>query len=328
MGARKEALEMGLARKDGSGALLAAGDRLTGVLGSVAALITVEHGYEPAIAAALGAAADAIVVADVGSAVDALRLLKTDEAGRAGMLVDAPTVTGASPYDDRDTVDTAAHLPADTRWALDLVTAPAGLGAGLRRLLAGVVVVEGLAEARAVVEADRRLVAVTRDGDVLGVDRAAGGSLSTPTLLEVQAAVDEADARLTQATHTLDRLRFALLAAVEDQQVAARDVQAALDRLHESDARMAAVAEQLGQLGAQARAARGEAERLERAIEAASEQLADDRVALAELEERLTNAEVEPAEGEPDTDAAARAGRARAVGTGRRGRGPADRAHR
>ena len=136
---------------------------------------------------------------------------------------------------------------------------------------------------------------------MLGVDRAEGGSISTPTLLEVQAAVDEADSRLTAATHTLDRLRFALLSAAEEQQVAGRDVQAALDRLHESDARMAAVAEQLGQLGAQARAARGEAERLERAIEAASEQLADDREALAELEARLLAAEVEPTDGEPDT---------------------------
>ena len=61
-------------------------------------------------------------------------------------------------------------------------------------------------------------------------------------------------------------LRFALQAALDEQPVATRDVQAALDRLHESDARMAAVAEQLGQLGAQARAARGEAERLERSI--------------------------------------------------------------
>jgi chromosome segregation protein len=297
--ARKEALEMGLARKDGSGTLLAAGDRLTGVLGSVATLITVEHGYEPAVAAALGAVADAIVVADVGSAVDALRLLKNDEAGRAGMLVGSPTVTGASPYDEGDR---AADLPVKARWALDLVTAPVMLRASLRRLLIDVVVVDGLAEARSIVEANRRLVAVTRDGDVLGVDRAAGGSISTPTLLEVQAAVDEAEARLTTATHTLDRLRFALLSATEEQQVAGRDVQAALDRLHESDARMAAVAEQLGQLGAQARAARGEAERLERAIDAASEQLSDDREALAELEERLTYAEIEPTQGEPDTE--------------------------
>jgi chromosome segregation protein len=293
--ARKEALEMGLARKDGSGTLLAAGDRLRGVLGSVAALITVEQGYEPAIAAALGAAADAIVVADLGSAVDALRLLKNDEAGRAGMLVG--TGAGGTPYDDAR----SAAAPAGTRWALDLVTAPGALRASLARLLAHAVVVDGLAEARSVVAGDPRLFAVTRDGDLLGVDRAAGGSISTPTLLEVQAAVDEAGSRLNAATHTLDRLRFALQGATEEQQIAARDVQTALDRLHESDARMAAVAEQLGQLGAQARAARGEAERLDRAIAAASEQLTDDRDALAELEERLTNAQVAPTDSEPDT---------------------------
>jgi chromosome segregation protein len=298
--ARKEALEMGLARKDGSGTLLAAGDRISGVLGSVAALITVEHGYEPAVAAALGAAADAIVVADLGVAVDALRLLKNDQAGRAGMLVGTSIAAhGARPFDHAR--DLPTDPPAGARWAFDLVTAPAELGASLGRLLAGVVVVDGLAEARSLVEGDRRLVAVTRDGDVLGVDHAAGGSISTPTLLEVQAAVDEADTRLTVATHTLDRLRFALLTAVQDQQVAGRDVQSALDRLHESDARMAAVAEQLGQLGAQARGARGEAERLERAIAAASEQLADDRAALADLEARLTAAQVEPTDGEPDT---------------------------
>ncbi|HVD29926.1 MAG TPA: AAA family ATPase, partial [Mycobacteriales bacterium] len=46
--ARKDALELGLARKDGAGTVLAAGDRLSGVLGSVAALVTVETGYETA----------------------------------------------------------------------------------------------------------------------------------------------------------------------------------------------------------------------------------------------------------------------------------------
>ena len=95
--ARKEALELGLARKDGAGTLLAATDRLGGVLGSVAALLSVESGYETAIAAALGAAADAVAVVDVGSAVDAIRLLKDDDAGRAGLLVGSP----ATPYDEQ-----------------------------------------------------------------------------------------------------------------------------------------------------------------------------------------------------------------------------------
>ena len=42
--ARVEALSMGLKRKDGAGALLSAGERVPGLLGSVAALLTVEPG--------------------------------------------------------------------------------------------------------------------------------------------------------------------------------------------------------------------------------------------------------------------------------------------
>ena len=62
----------------------------------------------------------------------------------------------------------------------------------------------------------------------------------------MQAAVDEAGRRLSEATHTLDRLRFALQAAGEEQQAAERDVETALDRLHESDpAAFAALAPRL-----------------------------------------------------------------------------------
>ncbi len=60
--ARVEALSMGLKRKDGAGALLGASDELPGLLGSVAALLTVEPGHEVALAAALGPVADAVAV--------------------------------------------------------------------------------------------------------------------------------------------------------------------------------------------------------------------------------------------------------------------------
>ena len=46
-GAREEALALGLRRKDGAGALLAAGDRVPGLLGSVAALLAVDPGMRP-----------------------------------------------------------------------------------------------------------------------------------------------------------------------------------------------------------------------------------------------------------------------------------------
>jgi chromosome segregation protein len=291
--ARKDALELGLARKDGSGTVLAASDRLSGVLGSVAALVSVEHGYETAVAAALGSAADAVAVSDLGAAEAAIRLLKDDDAGRVGLLVGA----GGTAYD----LPGRSVAPAGSRAAMDLVTVPDPLRRAVARLLDGVVVVDDLATARAVVSAQPELVAVTREGDVLGRDRAAGGSATAPTLLEVQAAVDEAEAQLVEAGHRLDRARFSLQSATEEQALATRNVQAALDRLHESDARMAAVAEQLGQLGAQARASRGEAERIERSIAVAQEALEADREALAGLEERLAAAEAAPDDGEPDT---------------------------
>ena len=290
--ARTEALQLGLARKDGAGTLLAAGDRLSGVLGSVAALLTVETGYETAVAAALGSAADAVVVSDLSAAEGAIRLLKGDDAGRAGLLVEAHGATGAAPPGD---------LPAGATPALSVVSVPAPLRSAVTRLLADVVVVADLATARLVVDAAPALSAVTRDGDLLGRDRAAGGSASSPTLLEVQAAVDQATDQLAAAGHRLDRLRFQLQAALDEQAVTTRDVQAALDRLHESDARMSAVAEQLGQLGAQARSARGESERLERSAAAAAAALDADRVVLAELEQRHAAAVSAPDDGEPDT---------------------------
>jgi chromosome segregation protein len=302
--ARKDALEMGLARKDASGALLAAADRLPGVIGSVSALLSVTHGAETAVAAALGSAADAVAVADLAAAEAAIRLLKDDDAGRALLLVGA-----ADPSDDPSAATSGGHaaaagrpVPPGARWALDQVSAPAALRPALARLLRHVVVVDDLAAGRAVVAAAPDLVAVTRDGDVLARDHAAGGSHGTPSRLEVQAAVDEAETRLGEAGHRLDRLRFAIQGVTEEQTLAGRDVHGALDRLHESDARMSAVAEQLGQLGAQARAARGEADRLERSIAAAGEAIEADTASLAELADRLRAAEEAPeADEEPDT---------------------------
>ena len=84
LAARKDALELGLNRKDGAGALLAANDQVSGLLGSVAALLTVRTGYEAAIAQALGAAADAVAVADAEAAPGVLAVVTAGNAGRLG----------------------------------------------------------------------------------------------------------------------------------------------------------------------------------------------------------------------------------------------------
>ena len=291
--ARKEALEMGLARKDGSGALLAASDRLSGVLGSVAALLTVRPGYEDAVAAALGGAADAVAVESVDVAVDALRLLKEDDAGRAAVLVGAGGATPSAPE--------IHGLPEGTVAALDLVEAPDRLGSATALLLESTVVVPGLAEARAVVAARPELVAVTTEGDVVGSALVRGGSASAPSLLHVQAAADEAGDALADAVRRGEQARFALQAATNARDDASERVEVALDRLHDSDARLAAVAERLGQLGSVARSARGEAERVQQSLTAATELLEAERGQLAELVERLRLAESGPEQAEPDT---------------------------
>lgn len=290
--ARKDALEMGLNRKDGAGALLAASDDVSGLLGSVAALLSVRTGYEAAVASALGAAADAVVVADTDSAVGALGHLKTDDLGRAGLLL------GGAPVSDRDW----PGLPAGATYALDVVEAPAELTGALTRLLRKVAVVDDLPAARRLVGEAPDVVAVTREGDVLGAHFASGGSSSQPSLLEIQAAVDEAGQQLAEATATAERLGFDISRLEAERLAAQQRADVALAKLHESDATLAAVAEELGQYGSQARAARGEAERLVAAITRAREAREADVAGLADLEQRLASAEDAPDE-EPDTTA-------------------------
>jgi chromosome segregation protein len=151
--------------------------------------------------------------------------------------------------------------------------------------------------------------AVTAEGDLLGSDWAVGGSASAPSLIEVQAAVDEAAAQHDEAQRRQERLRFEVATAQADVDRAKEHVETALVELHESDARMAALGEQLGLLASAARAAEAEAGRLEQARVRAEEARDRDLGGLAELEERLAAAEAAPDEGEPSTGLRDRLGR-------------------
>ncbi len=200
--ARREALEIGLSRKDGAGALLAATEQVSGLLGSVAALLDVRAGFEVAVAAALGSAADAVAVTDVDAAVGAIDHLKGDDLGRAGILL-----AGATGGESTRPV-AVGDLFSGATYAADVVECRADLRPSVERLLAAVYVVDDLPAARALVRQHPDATAVTREGDVLGAHFAAGGSSSQPSLLEVQAAVDEAEQQLSVAAHTIERLTF------------------------------------------------------------------------------------------------------------------------
>ncbi|CAI3800134.1 chromosome segregation protein SMC [Pseudarthrobacter sp. MM222] len=302
--ARRDALQLGLNRKDGTGHVLGAG--LPGVLGALAGMITVEAGFEAAIAAALGASSDAVVVQDAASAAAAVRRLKDDDAGRASLLL-------AGPAEDRPLADAhpadAAHagaaLPAGARWASSLVTAGSPEAAGalpLSALLAGIAVVDDLDAAVQLITECPGLTAVTSAGDVFTAVTVSGGSTKAPSLLEVQAAVDDAAAKLATVTAALERNRFALSAAQARKAEAQERADAALDKLHDSDARLAAVAERLGHLNSVLRSAVGESERLTASLAMAEANIASEQESLEAVAARLAAAQEAPAEEEPSAE--------------------------
>ncbi|MER6998064.1 AAA family ATPase [Streptomyces sp. NPDC000410] len=324
LAARHDALAQGLRRKDGTGALLAAKDRLNGLLGSASELLSVTPGHEIAVAAALGAAADALAATDPSTAADAIRLLRKQDAGRASLLLSTGT-GGASPTGASATVsgaadgraeappagavpgtaeappagaEAAAHGPARV---VDLVRGPRELMPAVERLVRDMVVVGTLEDAEDLVQARPELIAVTAEGDVLGAHFAQGGSAGAPSLLEVQAAVDEAAAGLAELAVRCEELAGQQHEATDRRRECAGLVEELGERRRAAEKEKAGFAQQLGRLAGQARGAAGEAERTAAAAARAQEALEKATYEAEELAERLAVAEETPVEEEPDT---------------------------
>ena len=283
--ARREALELSLAR-DGAAAL--AGSGQDGVLGTVASLVTVRPGLRAGRRGGPrrgGRRRGGVLAArrrrGAGPAQGRRRRARGAGHRRGDCRRRAPA--GPPFPDDRADADGAVR-------AVDLVTAPPALRATLARSLADVVVVPTLDDARALVAARPDLRAVTADGDLLGAAWAVGGSPSAPSQLEVQASVDEAAAAADAARAEQERLRFELAGVRGEVERLSAEADQALAALHASDATMAALAEQLGLAASAARAAEAEAGRLEQARVRAEQARDDDLGGLAELEQRLAAA--------------------------------------
>ncbi|EGX60275.1 chromosome associated protein [Streptomyces zinciresistens K42] len=290
--ARHEALALGLRRKDGTGSLLGARDRLTGLLGPAAELLTVTPGHETALTAAFGAAADAVAVSSPAAAAEAIRLLRKQDGGRAALLpAGAPGGVPDEPRGDGLT------------YAADLVAGPGELLPAVRRLLRGIVVVGTLEDAEDLVHAHPALTAVTAEGDLLGAHFAHGGSAGAPSLIEVRASVDEAADELERLAVRCEELTGAQHAAAGRRAECAALVEELGERRRTADREKSAVAQQLGGLAGQARGAAGEAERSVAAAARAQEALDKALGDAEELAERLAVAEEMPVDEEPDTSA-------------------------
>ena len=289
LGARTGALSMALDQKDGSSDLVAA--RLSGIRGLVAEHVQVQPGYEPAIAAALGSLADAVLAEDRDSAIDALARVDADDLGRVEIVLAAePARSTMVPAPSAR----AVHAPS-------VVSAPDGI----LGLLASVVIADDLDAAReawSAVGADD-ITVITRAGEVLSHYVLRGGSGAKRSRLELVADRDAAAARLGEVTSLIERARFALAEQRGVHQVAKEQSGAALAALREFDAQLAARTEGLNRARVQVEAARGEADRLERGVAQSTESVAEAEAALGKAKQELETASSRP---RPILDVAAR----------------------
>ncbi len=285
---------------DASAALLADPARFGGVVGSFAARLRVAEGYEVAIAAALGAAAEAVAVSGLDAAAEILATLRRDDAGSAALVITAETRSVNTLAPTTSAVTPAPPVPRGSGpfRATDLVHAPDGLAEAAAELLRDVVVTADLGQARQTVRDNPGLVAVTMDGDLLGAHWAQGGGARPQSLFELRAAADEAAAGLAEAEQRCEEAARELAAAAEAEGAARRSAAQSLARRHEADAAAAEISGRLGRLAGAARAARDEASRLEAAITSARMAAEKDLARLEQLRQEL--AEAEGAAEEPD----------------------------
>ena len=251
-----EAMRLTSTSRDGAAALLR-DSRGVHILGSIASLITIETGWEAAAASALGALADAVVVRDLSSAVSALTILREENLGRADVLVFEPGLLTTS--------ETPSHLNSILNYVRS-----SEISELLTSLLSTTVVANNVRDAESILRQYPLLTVVTKEGDVLASRRARGGSVSSTSLIEINALIAELENKLVDLNHTCDRLKFEISSASTDVDAKQIAFDASLARLNESDARIAALTEQLAVSGQNIKSATAEVERLTAAINQAT----------------------------------------------------------
>ncbi|MDP3209277.1 MAG: chromosome segregation protein SMC, partial [Rhodoglobus sp.] len=262
LAARNSALSLAVDQKDGSSALV--GAKLRGIRGLVAEHVTVEPGFEAAVAAALGSLADAVLADSQDAAFDALSHSAAQDFGRVEVVV----ADGTAPAKSK--------APEGVRAASDVVTAPDGvLG-----LLAGVYIADDLTAARKAWKSIGDATFVTKQGDVLTRYVLRGGSGAKRSRLELVAERDAAAVKLATVTTQIERTRFALAEKRGALETAKTDAAAALAALREYDATLAAQSEQLGRLRIQLEAAQAEGERLSQGLEVTAQKVTEAETAV------------------------------------------------
>lgn len=248
--AKHAALGLTLEQNDGTAEVKKA--KLSGVQGLLAESVSIQKGYEKAIAVALGALADAVIVETRDQAIAALKFLKTENLGRAEFLV----ATAA------DHKTTQKEIPGLTG-AASVVKAPAGV----MKVLESFYISEHL-DAALKLSQTSDLNIITKDGDYVSASWVRGGGTKQPSKLELAAEREAANARLVELGKEIATYSADLEAQKAKLVEAGLAVREALSLLQQHDAELAAKAERAGRLIAQIESSKGELARLDRDSEA------------------------------------------------------------
>ena len=286
--ARRDTLAMSLRGQDGTAALLQAG--IDGLLGPLAEHLSVERGWENAVAALLGTLAEAGLAADVEAALAGLEHARSQDIGAVRLvLADDPSLTA-----EADTDEEAGAAPVDGALAArDLVgpAQPGRLERVLDRLLKDSWVVEDLEAARTLRSELPDAIVATRGGDVLAPGWVAGAGRGASSVLELTAAHEEADTEAAAAAQAETEADAALEEARRQEDAARQALSEALSALRQADAEAARAAEVMARLTSAAHAAAEETGRARRVLERAeaesvqrTAELAAATAALAEVE--------------------------------------------
>ena len=312
--ARRDTLAISLRGQDGTAALLQAG--IDGLLGPLAEHLNVERGWENAVAALLGALAEAGLATDAEAALAGLDHARSQDLGAVRLvLADDPSLGGA------DADDEAEPAPVDGALAARGLVSTAQLGRieqVLDRLLKDSWVVEDLEAARTLRSELPDAIVATRGGDVLAPGWVAGAGRGASSVLELTAAHEEADTEAAAAAQAETEADAALEEARRQEDAARQALSEALSALRQADAEAARAAEVMARLTSAAHAAAEETGRARRVLERAEAESVQRTAELAAATAAL--AEVEDGVGDTrDGDGAGGAGGSGAAGASGKG---------
>ena len=298
---RLEALKLNTKPDDQSSHLLQSAS--TALLGRLGELMTVNPGYEQAVAAILRDNAESLVAVDAPSAAGLLEQLQSEESSAVFLHADIGQTATPSPK-----LDNAIS-------AREVVSSENKVSALLDQLFEGHYVVEELGQARSVLAEYPQAKVTTLDGSTFSSLRSSVGDAAGASLIAQQAMVEQTEAELNECQGELGVVEERIAARAPQLSVAGQQREDALSALTESDATIDELSSYLARLGQKLRSAQADKLKLIERLETSNEKLEIEQESLEEITERMELASTD--QEEETIDDAARAALADAAAAAR-----------